>query len=211
MELISTGYRTAYADRWDSHAALRAVGAQLPRGAKVLVHETHLRLGVGAPAVSDARGTQGALSYSLASSPQAIWQQLTDFGVTHVVWPGTPMGLERWGDDIVFHDFVARAVANPQAVSGYWVGALGPPSPAGRYGPVAVIGCAGFHRVPPAELDNALGAAGQPIDERTLGERITGATFIMAEDRCTPTALAALVAPLPTLYRRAGWTVWVHR
>src|SRR5262249_2697356 len=136
---------------------VRVRKAGLPRDARVLLHETHLRLGIGVPSVSDARGTQGALSYRRMRSPRELWEKLRALGVTHVVWSPSPGGQELYGDEIVFYDFVTHHLRGAKLVEGMWVAELGatPPSDV-PYGPVALQGCGLAHRASLPEVDTKI-------------------------------------------------------
>jgi len=87
VDYIAAGHQGRYDDRRRLHGgSLEAVGARLPADAKILVHERHDRLGLGAASVSDTVGWQGAIDYSLTDSPKAtvdVWRRL---GITHVMW-----------------------------------------------------------------------------------------------------------------------------
>lgn len=89
VDLFGAGYRREFAPRRQLAGGLEQIGktlaAEAPAGARVLLHETRARLGLGAPVVMDAVEQQGAIDYLGARTAEelaAIWRR---HGVTHLV------------------------------------------------------------------------------------------------------------------------------
>jgi hypothetical protein len=212
MDMIADGFAGRFADRFQPPSNLVSAGKTLPRSARVLIHEQHLRLGIGAPAVTDARGTQGALSYRRARSPREVWRQLRGLGVTHVLWPSSPIGLENWGDEAVFYDLTTKYLAAPAHFDGVVMGALGgAPPPAAPYGPVALLGCQIARQVSLPDVDAAIGTAAPLPAEAELPAIARGADFILLESGCRARFQSIDLQPFRLATARKGWETWVRR
>jgi hypothetical protein len=85
-DLFASSYSGA--DRFVADASWEELGRALPPGAKVLVHEEAIHLGLRAQSVLDSPGEQGLLYWGQArlATPEQIWNRLREHGVTHVVW-----------------------------------------------------------------------------------------------------------------------------
>ena len=131
VDFIALGHQHRYADRRRLHpGSLERVGARLPEHSKVLVHEKHDRLGLGAPSISDTLCWQGAVDYMVLDTPDAaagLWHKM---GATHVMWwddVGMPWNdymareavfartVELWGSDFQSHRRQAPRHAERQA------------------------------------------------------------------------------------------------
>jgi hypothetical protein len=88
------------------------IGSALPKGSKVLVHHSHVHLGLQAMSVSDWEGWQGGISYGQLGSPRAIYSQLADWGVTHLVWGGD-VASDSLAGDLAFWRFAKLFAAEP--------------------------------------------------------------------------------------------------
>jgi len=187
-------------------------GKSLPRNAHVLQHEDHLRLGTGRPTVSDSRGVQGGLSYRRARSPRDLWQQLRRMGVTHVVWPSWPMGLEAYADETVFYAFTANVVTGAKNVGGVMVGALpvAPPSDV-PYGPAALLGCSVAHRVPLPDIEASIWTATPPPDTAKVLELAKGVDFILVETPCKGRFGSVDFSGFQMVTSRNGWETWAKK
>jgi hypothetical protein len=87
IDHIGAGQQKRYADRRRLHfGSLEAVGARLPKDAKVLVHERHDRLGLGTASIQDTPAWQGAVEYIVLGSPEATYRLWHELGATHVMW-----------------------------------------------------------------------------------------------------------------------------
>ena len=101
VDHMALGQQKRYGDQRRLHfGSLHAVGERLPPGAKVLVHEKHDRLGLGAASISDTLCWQGAVDYMVLDTPDqamALWRKM---GATHVMW---------WDDlGMPWHDYLGR-------------------------------------------------------------------------------------------------------
>lgn len=107
-DFFAKGYGEKGADRRKPFEEYAALGRQLPRQAKVLLHHDHMRTGLGAMTVSDAVRIQYGINYAELGSARAVDRLLRDFGVTHLLWqPKMVFGNESLGGDLVFHAYAA--------------------------------------------------------------------------------------------------------
>ncbi len=87
IDHVAAGQQGRYDDRLRLHGgSLQAVGERLPAHAKVLVHERHDRLGLGAASIADTIAWQGAVDYMVLDTPKAAAELWRKMGATHVMW-----------------------------------------------------------------------------------------------------------------------------
>jgi hypothetical protein len=87
VDLMAAGHEKRYQDRRKLHGGgLQAVGSRLPPGAKVLVHDRHDRLGLGAASIQDSLAWQGAVDYMVIETPDAAAELWRKMGATHLMW-----------------------------------------------------------------------------------------------------------------------------
>jgi hypothetical protein len=212
IDMIAGGYEGRFAERFQPPSDLVAAGKTLPRSARVLIHEQHPRLGIGVPAVSDARGTQAGLSYRRARSPRDLWEQLRALGVTHVLWPAWPMGLEAWADETVFYGFVTKHLVAATNVGGFVLGALSDkPPPDVPYGAVALLGCQIAERVSLPEVDAAIATTTPLPPAADLAAMVRGVDFIVIESACRARFPSIDQQPFQLATARSGWETWIRR
>jgi hypothetical protein len=206
MDMIAGGFLGRFEERFAPPSNLVGIGKSLPKGARVLIHEQHLRLGIGVPSVTDARGTQGALSYRRARSPRDLWQQLRALGVTHVMW-AAPIGLEAYGDEAVFYDFVRHHLGPASAHDGWTLAPLPASPPSDRpYGPVALQGCSVAHRVSLPEVDRDIWVASPIPGPAEMPALQRGVDFVLIEGSCRDRYPGLSGFNLVT--SRNGWETW---
>jgi len=88
IDLLGRSDPKESADRLISYPDWEAIGRELPRDARVLVHEEEIHLGLAAAAALDYSGDQGMFYWGEpgASSPAQVWKRLRAHGISHVVW-----------------------------------------------------------------------------------------------------------------------------
>jgi hypothetical protein len=146
VALMSSGYRHDYVQRFERLGPLHEVSRLLPAGAQVLVHESHVILGLGAPAVSDWGGWQGGLSYGRLGSPQGVYQALRGLGVTHLLYTtGTSREWDSLAGDLLFFDLAGQLGSGAQSVGALTLAALPAqaPAPGGWNDRVLTLRCQG--------------------------------------------------------------------
>ena len=112
VDLMSTGHRGDWRARTDTGSNLEPLASLFPPGARVLLHESEPRLGIGAQVVTDARGAQGGIDYAGWRTPARIARGLRAMGVTHLVWQPQaerPREEQLLSNELAFTIFVARA------------------------------------------------------------------------------------------------------
>jgi hypothetical protein len=108
IDHVAAGHEGHYDDQRRLHGgSLQSVGARLPPHAKVLLHERHGGIGLGAAQITDTLGWQGAVDYLVLDTPRdavELWRKL---GATHVMWwDDCGGGLEELAREAIF----ARAI-----------------------------------------------------------------------------------------------------
>jgi hypothetical protein len=149
VDLLGTGYAKRYQQRYDVYPTFQSIARALPEGARLLLHDNHVHLGVGAESVSDWGGWQFGISYGRQRSPREVWELLHGMGVTHVAWDN--QGSKGWDSvagDIVFFDFALQHTVKPARHGGMVLATMGPaPAPDAKLpSPVAYLGCNDAYR-----------------------------------------------------------------
>jgi hypothetical protein len=144
MDLLARTPGHVNKDRLNFAEPFVGIGKQLPRGAKVLIHDYHPHVGVGVPSVADCPYHQGGISYVRTPTPRQVYDQLQGYGVTHLVWRnGQQREPDTLAGEIVFLDFVQRFGGPPKSAEGWMISTLPatPPAPGNGPDPVLVYSC----------------------------------------------------------------------
>ena len=136
-DLLSAHYR-GDRNRFATYSPWTDIGEELPRGSKVLVHQSHVHLGLEAMSVSDWGGWQGGLSYARLGNPRAMYERLTSYGVTHVVWlsrnePWRPNESDSLAGDLVFFQFATLFTEKPKSYGEATLARMPASPPAGPF------------------------------------------------------------------------------
>jgi hypothetical protein len=198
-----------------------AVGKTLPQGAKALIHEHHPHLGINAPSVSDCPYHQGGISYLRTPTPREVFDQLSGYGVTHLVYQtGPAREPDVLGGEIVFYNFVHRAGA-PQSADGWLVSAMPKqaPAPGGAPDPVLLVTCgrglpAGLYHLADLtipELDKKRPAP-RPFQPggSNLADLVPQAQAVAQDHGCTVLP-AGMDGGFVKLGTRDPYAIWVRR
>lgn len=127
IDFLASGFGKQYDTRFTVEPGLETVGEALPhdprarKRTRVLIHGQHLRLGIGAPAISDAPEQQSGFAYRLWSSPSEVHHHLREMGVTHVAWTPVPALWFDWGAELAFFDFVTHYAVDRGSAGGYFL------------------------------------------------------------------------------------------
>jgi hypothetical protein len=114
-------------------------GNSLPKRSKVLVHHSHVHLGLQAMTVSDWAGWQGGLSYAALGSPRAIYDELARWHVTHVLWDSEARS-ESLADDLAFWRFAKLWTVDARSFrDGITVVRMLPSPPSGHFSDAVLV------------------------------------------------------------------------
>jgi hypothetical protein len=216
VDLLSSGFEKKYDARFNVQSSFQAIGALLPKGARVLLHETNINLGTGATTVLDNPGWQYAIEYGETKSPEDVHALFERLGVTHVfARTEKSRGTDSIAGDIRFYDYVRRRAAERVSVAG---GLLVPvtKAPAGPFDDsVAVLACGkdyepGLYQVSDLATQPYGPRARKlpgPREEASLDqadELIRAAEFVVYDPTCFETQPEALRGGYSLLIRRNG-------
>ncbi|MEO8180611.1 MAG: hypothetical protein ABI895_17385 [Deltaproteobacteria bacterium] len=118
LNLIVTGFNGGGQTRFDRYRApYLQVGRALPRDAKVLLHMSHISLGVDRELVLDWAGFQGLISYSRLHDMSELAELYRRHGITHLLYtPGERPDSSIQGE-VLFQSLV-RWLGQPLLVAG---------------------------------------------------------------------------------------------
>jgi hypothetical protein len=86
VDRISLTHQRRSDERLKWGGRLASIGRELPRTAKVLVHDMNVKLGLGVPTIEDEIGWQGTFEYvdlDVPARAAELWRKL---GATHALW-----------------------------------------------------------------------------------------------------------------------------
>lgn len=224
-ELISSGHRK---DEKSREAGLFSpfsdVARVLPKGAKVLVHQTHPHLGLEAMSVNDFTINQGGISYGYLGSSRAVYDLFKGYGVTHLLYPtGVTGDAETLAGDLVFWGFARRYGKAPRTFSGFLLAQMpDAPPPEETSDVVALLMCpagptSGLYHLPDLHVPAfgprknkypppyRIAAAGAGED----ASLVAGAAYAIVEPKCR-TFPAASTAMFERVVKRATYEFWIR-
>lgn len=108
IDLLSSGYEGNYDKRFYVQGQFQAVARQLPKGARVLVHDENNHLGLEAQSIMDRFPFEYGISYGLQPTPRAVYDLYRSLGATHILWAPKSKGTDSLAGDIMFYDFALR-------------------------------------------------------------------------------------------------------
>jgi len=123
IDLVSSGYQKKYEERF-SLFDYEEAGRQLPKNARVLLHEQHPHLGLQRPAVHDWVSWQAGIDYAGLGHPAKVDARFREFGVTHLLWQDKASGYDSVGGDLLFRAYAHRYAKNPRKIAGFWIADL---------------------------------------------------------------------------------------
>jgi Dolichyl-phosphate-mannose-protein mannosyltransferase len=224
--LLMAGHAEDYQTRFELPGPVFELGrdADLPEGAKVLIHEQHVRLGLWREVVSDKAGWQFRLRYELEPSAASLHATYAKMGVTHIFsYPQIAHGVDSMGADLRFHDFVFHDGKTLSTHAEFDLLEIGPNAPdATVRDRVAYLGCGdvyqpGLHllaamnvREGQGERVKALRPADEPLGDRTVSELLVAADFAVTDPEACPVPLLAMRRFSKIAVRR-GEDLWARR
>ncbi|AKT37124.1 hypothetical protein [Chondromyces crocatus] len=144
IDLLSKGHLRKYDERFDVYPTWQSIGRALPKGARLLLHDNHNHLGIGAESVSDWGGWQFGISYGRLQSPREVHDLMLSLGVTHIAWEKhVSKGWDSIAGDLVFFHYATQNTKNRSEHSRMLLTELGPAPDADASFPngVAWLGC----------------------------------------------------------------------
>jgi hypothetical protein len=198
IDLLSSGFERKGDSRFGVQNSFQAIGKNLPKRSRLLLHDTNINLGTGVTTVLDNPGWQYGIEYGKTKSPVEMHELFRKLGVTHVFGKTEKSkGTDSIAGDIRFYDYLRRRSANSRSVSGGLLVEVGD-KPEGPFDDsVGVLSCgrdyeSGLYRVedlstPPfgprtKNFPKPRAAARMPEDAADL---IRQSEFVVADPKCT--------------------------
>jgi len=127
IDLVSGGFDQKYEERFAVQARFQAIGAEVPKGSRLLLHLMHVHhghLGTGVRTVLDNYLWQFGIEYGRAGSPEGVRKRLRELGVTHAyIAPEKESdGSNSIAADILFWEFVRNGLEGRKVVEGGTLG-----------------------------------------------------------------------------------------
>jgi hypothetical protein len=202
IDLISAGFEGKGDKRFVAgQTRLATISDRLPDDAVVLLHQGRLRLGLRRPIVVDRNRWQNRIRYDELLQPGAIYDELTDLGVTHVIWTSSSRAESTLASDLAFYGFVVEFGVPQRGSGSVRLSAMPPERPTVQYSDarVAYSGCNkryanGVYRlsdlVVPSEgpRSRSFPPPERPAPEGRLDDArwFEGVTYVVAEPDCAP-------------------------
>lgn len=145
ITLIRSGFEGHVKERYSGYLKpYRDIGRVLPRDARVLLHSSHVTLGIDREIVLDWAGFQGLVHYDQVRTPRELYDYYRSLGITHVLYtPGERIASSRQ-EEVLFNALVHQHAKRVGTFGGLQLFAL-PKRPPPRERPyrVAVLGLPG--------------------------------------------------------------------
>jgi hypothetical protein len=146
FDLIRGGFEGRADSRFDGYrGAYISVGEHLPRDARVLLHTSHLSLGIDRTVYLDWHGYQGLIGYDALHTPGELDHYYRSLGITHLLYDvNSGFSAASKQEEVLWHALLERAVPMGQ-FGGLRLFAL-PKQPLAREDPytVADVGMRGY-------------------------------------------------------------------
>ena len=121
------------------------LGEALPQDAVVMLHSSHVNLGINRRLVLDWAGFQGLIGYSRVHTARELLNMYRGLGLTHVLWVPGERPAPSLQEDIVFHALAPSFEAPVSTAGGFRLQPLpqAAPAPEPRY-EVVIFGAQGY-------------------------------------------------------------------
>jgi len=197
IDLLSAGFEGNYDKRFYVQGQFQAVARELPKKARVLVHDENNHLGLEAQSIMDRFPFEYGISYGLQPTPRAVFELYRSLGATHILWAPRSKGTDSLAGDLMFYDFVVRRAPSLGSPGGMRLSQMPDQAPADPFNDtVAVFSCPGSYptglypvsslRVPvygPRQRDFP-GEPARPMPEDWPESLANVAEMAVTEDRC---------------------------
>jgi hypothetical protein len=146
IDLLSSGFEGNYEKRFYVQGQFQAVARQLPKHARVLVHDENNHLGLEAQSIMDRFPFEYGISYGLSESPRALFDLYRSLGATHILWAPKSKGTDSLAGDIMFYDFALRRAQSLGSPGGMRLAQMPDKPPSEPFNDtVAVFSCSGSY------------------------------------------------------------------
>ncbi|HET7541750.1 MAG TPA: hypothetical protein VFK05_17870 [Polyangiaceae bacterium] len=146
IDLLSSGFEGNYDKRFAVQGQFQAVAEQLPKKARVLVHDENNHLGLEAQSIMDRFPFEYGISYGLQPTPRAVFELYQSLGATHLLWAPKSKGTDSLAGDIMFFDFALRRAQSMGSPGGLRLAKMPDAPPSGPFNDtVAVFSCPGSY------------------------------------------------------------------
>jgi hypothetical protein len=109
VDLMRSGYEGRAAERFQRYRSdYLALGEALPRDALVVMHRSHITLGINRRILLDWAGFQGVISYDNLRTPREVYDLFKRLGVTHVVDGSGSRPASSKQEAVLFEVFLSR-------------------------------------------------------------------------------------------------------
>lgn len=221
IDLLSSGYRKDFKSRSNVFGDFGLVAKQLPKGAKVLIHDRHDHLGIAAMSISDIGPWQGGISYGRMGSARAFYDRMREYGVTHILWQGESSGYDSLAGDLVFSAFLVRYEKGERKIGGHRLGAMprqAPPDDEWTKATALVLSCneyaLGLYQLEDLTVPSA-GSRHYPVPRapfspEAMASLVDRSDFVVLDQRCHPDASPPEGALFRKKVVRKGADLWVR-
>jgi hypothetical protein len=96
-----------------------SIGKALPRRATLLLHTTHVSLGIDRDVILDWAGFQGLISYAEIRTPRELFDRYRALGITHMLDESNRRPAPSKQEDVLFHTFIKRHGRRSRLYGGY--------------------------------------------------------------------------------------------
>ncbi len=108
FSMIRSGYDGSAASRFDGYrSTFIAVGKALPKNARVLLHTSHVTLGLDREVIMDWDAFQGFINYEALSTPREVYDLLKERKITHILVEPHQRSDPTKQTEVLFQDFLS--------------------------------------------------------------------------------------------------------
>jgi hypothetical protein len=113
FDLIRGGFEGRAESRFDGYrSAYIAVGEHLPRDARVLLHTSHISLGIDRTVYLDWHGYQGLIGYDALRTPAELDHYYRSLGITHLLYDvNSGFSAASKQEELLWHALLEHAVS----------------------------------------------------------------------------------------------------
>jgi hypothetical protein len=165
IDLIRSGYEGRASTRFAGYRSeYLAIGRALPRDARLMIHTSHVNLGIDREVVLDWIGYQALISYDNVHTPRELFDYYHALGITHFLYETGRRLAGTKQEEVVWTAFITRYAESVASFSGYRLLRMPASAPAVETSyRVATLGLSGY-------ADGIYPIAALNVDEYLPGE-----------------------------------------